>query len=311
MKHPDLDQSIDNEPRVKVLIDADVLLEFFINRRDFVEDVEKLLAEIETSRQVEMYVTNKCLKRIRLEEGLSENAALLIEEIFCGRVITISNAIRDEARTYSLPDFDSAEEVACAKNEQLNAIITLNPQNFDGSTLPIWSVANLLERVSLEKSLEKACEHQDLVQRLCMGSFTYYHFAGHGTFHDTDVSNMIKITEESISNAHYSIIIIHACSSDATKTFRNMWKDCTTDSFTTGIDLENLKRQLHRMIHPMIREISDDPTDAHTISIEPENQVGKWAELNQVYLEAPKLFEENEIDASLNSDSDQQSEESG
>jgi hypothetical protein len=158
MKHTYLDQSIDDEPKVKVLIDADVVLELFINRRGFVEDFEKLLAEIETSPQVEMYVTNKCLKRIRLEEGLGENAALQIEEIFCGRVITISNAIRDEARTYRLPDFDSAEEVACAKNEQLNAIITLNPQNFDGSTLPIWSVANLLERVSLEKSLEKKCQ---------------------------------------------------------------------------------------------------------------------------------------------------------
>lgn len=63
MKHTYLDQSIDDEPKVKVLIDADVVLELFINRRGFVEDFEKLLAEIETSPQVEMYVTNKCLKR--------------------------------------------------------------------------------------------------------------------------------------------------------------------------------------------------------------------------------------------------------
>lgn len=305
MKHPDLDQSIDDEPRVKVLIDADVLLELFINRRGFVEDVEKLLAEIETSRQVEVYVTNKGLKRIRLEEGLSENAALQIEEIFCGRVITISNAIRDEARTYSLPDFDSAEEVACAKNEQLNAIITLNPQNFDGSTLPIWSVANLLERVLLEKSLEKACEYQDLRQMSLKGGFTWFYFTGHGRVEpgETDVSNMIKITESSISNAHYSIkIIISGSFSATTKTFRNMLKESFIESFTTSINLENLESQLHRMIDPMIREISDDPTDAHTISIEPENQA---------YLEATKLFEESEIDASLNSDSHQQSEESG
>jgi hypothetical protein len=47
------------------------------------------------------------------------------------------------------------------------------------------------------------------------------------------------------------------------------------------------------------------------LGIEPENQAKKWLELNQADLEALKLSEETEIDASLNSDSHQQPEGSG
>jgi hypothetical protein len=164
MQNPYLELSTDDEPRLKVLLDADVLLELFINRSGFVEDVEKLLAEIEKSRQVEVYVTDKCLKRIGLEEGLGENAALYVEKIFCGRVIKISKSIRDEARTYCLPDFDSAEEVVCAKNEQLNAIVTQNIQNFDGTNnLLIWSIESLLATLQLNKNLSIQYEEKELV----------------------------------------------------------------------------------------------------------------------------------------------------
>ncbi|NJL80854.1 MAG: PIN domain-containing protein [Richelia sp. SM2_1_7] len=154
MKHPYLNQPTGDEPKVKVMVDADVLIELFINRSGFVENSEKLLAEIEKSRQVEVYVTDKCLKRIQLEEGLGEDGALYVEKILCGRVIRITKSIRDEARTYCLPDFDSAEEVVCAKNEQLSAIITQNPNNFSGTNnLLILSVEELFVRLQLNENL--------------------------------------------------------------------------------------------------------------------------------------------------------------
>jgi PIN domain len=220
MKHTYLDQSIDDEPRVKVLLDADVLLELFVNRSGFVEDIERLLAEIETSRQVEVYITDKCLKRIRIEDELGDEASSFVEEMVRGRVIKIDSDIRALARVSCLQDYDSAEELACANARNLDAIITQNPQNFDGSTLPIWSVADLLNRVLLEKSLEKACEYQDLQQGLFVGSFNIIYFTGHGTSDDIDVSNIRKILEAARP------IFLNACSSGTTKTFTNRRKDC-------------------------------------------------------------------------------------
>lgn len=156
MENPYLYQPIDDEPKVKVLADADVLLECFINRGRFIEDAERLLTEIEQSQQIEVYVTDKCLKRTQLQLGgkLGEDAVLYVKKILHNRIIEISKSIREEARTCCLPDFDSAEEVVCAKTEQLNAIVTLNPKNFDGiNDFMIWSVEELFARLQLNKNL--------------------------------------------------------------------------------------------------------------------------------------------------------------
>lgn len=166
MKHPYLYQPIDDEPKVKVLLDADILLELFVNRSGFVEDVERLLAEIKKSQQVEVYITDKCLKRIRIEDDLGDKASSFVEKMVRGRVIKIDSDIRALARVTCLPDYDSAEELACANARNLDAIITQNPLNFDGSTLPIWSVASLLERISLEKSLEKQYQQHNKPKEL-------------------------------------------------------------------------------------------------------------------------------------------------
>lgn len=136
-----------------------MVLELFINREGFVEDAEKLLMEVAQSQEIEVYVTDKCLKRIRLELGdtddqLGEQAAYKVEAMLNGRIIQIDRSIREQARTFPLRDFDSAEELACATAMQLDAIVTQNSPNFDGATLTIWSVEDLLKRLQLEKNLE-------------------------------------------------------------------------------------------------------------------------------------------------------------
>jgi PIN domain len=148
----------DRQRKMKVLVDADIILEFFINRGEFVEEAEDLLMRIDGAQQVEAYITSKCLKRIYLELGtqdtnLGEQAVAQIESLFCDRVIEIDCTIREKARTSSLRDFDSAEEVSCATSMNLDAIVTQNPQNFLDSPLPIWSVVDLRDRLLLEKDL--------------------------------------------------------------------------------------------------------------------------------------------------------------
>jgi hypothetical protein len=144
--------------KMKVLVDADIILEFFINRGEFVEEAEDLLTRIGIAQQIEAYITNKCLNRIYLELGtqditLGEQAIAQIESLFCDHVIEIDSTIREKARTSSLRDFDSAEEVCCAISMNLDAIVTQNPQNFIGAPLPIWTVVDLRARLLLEKDL--------------------------------------------------------------------------------------------------------------------------------------------------------------
>lgn len=159
MKTPDLYKSTGGNPKIIVLVDADVWLELFINRSGFVEEAEKLqqlLVDPKNSPWIEVYTTSKCLRRIRLELGesdsdLGEKAVSYVETMGV-KLIPIDENLREKARTSSLlRDFDSAEEVACANAMNLDAIITLNPQNFDGANLPIWSVSEVLKRVQLQQ----------------------------------------------------------------------------------------------------------------------------------------------------------------
>ena len=160
--------SVNNE---KVLVDADVILELFLNRSGFVENIEKLLEEAEKTKSVELYVTDKCLRRIPLElddanSELAEQSVAFIKRFFNDRIIKIDSALKEQARKYALPDFDSALELACAIEMYLGAIVTLNPSNFCADVdLGIWSPAELLQRLPLEKNArrDEAREHAMLL----------------------------------------------------------------------------------------------------------------------------------------------------
>lgn len=137
----------------KVLVDADVFIEYFFGRSEFKKYFRKL-DEMKHSQQYELYVTNKCLERVHLEHGEDKTDRL---QTMVNGTIDIDDNIKDEARESHLVDFNSAEELICARKERLDAILTLNPQNFDGADLKIISLPALTEKSGdkLRKHLTK------------------------------------------------------------------------------------------------------------------------------------------------------------
>lgn len=130
------------QPKVtKVLVDADLILEIYAERRAFKEEVNKFFEMKEDLREV--WVTNKCLTRVQSERDQEtvDNVRILTSNC----IIEISNQEREEASRTSIIDFDSAEEVICAKYQGLDAIITFNPQNFDGADFKIISLQALTD----------------------------------------------------------------------------------------------------------------------------------------------------------------------
>ncbi|MBE9001325.1 pentapeptide repeat-containing protein [Nostoc sp. LEGE 12447] len=63
--------------------------------------------------------------------------------------------LMEQANSLNLKDPESAFEVACAIFMGVSAIITRNPQNFDGADLLIRPVEDLEKLLELEKKLEK------------------------------------------------------------------------------------------------------------------------------------------------------------
>jgi len=136
-----------------VLLDADLILELVANRSGFIEAIETLIELIEDSG-LAAHITDKCVKRVRIDfeddESLDQPYSFF-QQKFLGRIVPITPAIRERARYLSLVDLDSAEEHVCVEEYGFTAVVTPNPQNFNGATVPVWTPMGFSIRLQLEK----------------------------------------------------------------------------------------------------------------------------------------------------------------
>lgn len=140
------------------IIDADLLLEAILNRPRFGNDaetvweslpLEELQADLlELGRERIRYM----VKQLTGNEEQTERVMSQLDERVA--ICPVDRALIDAARSFDLADFESALEVAWACRQQYGAIVTQQPQNFEGANLQILSVENLLERQFWEQRLK-------------------------------------------------------------------------------------------------------------------------------------------------------------
>jgi predicted nucleic acid-binding protein len=88
------------------------------------------------------YIARRQTRSIELaRQAVSETLALM-------EVCPVNRDILEAAFASNLRDFEDAVQLACAMASRLDAIITRNPQDFAGATLPILSASELLESLS-------------------------------------------------------------------------------------------------------------------------------------------------------------------
>ena len=150
-----------HRPGMRVLVEAPLVLELFINRDGFVEESELLWFEVAQFQQIELYVTELAFNKIRFFGrklgGYSdvEIAISKFRRMLCDRIISIDDSLLKQARTYPLKDFDSAVEVTCAIREGIGAIVVQSLDRFSGINFPVLSVTTILERQRLEETFVK------------------------------------------------------------------------------------------------------------------------------------------------------------
>jgi ABC-type phosphate transport system substrate-binding protein len=136
---------------MRVLIDADLLLELLLNRGEVSKEADEVwkLAE---SRQIEGFITNSGLSKIYFicQELTDEKS---VDEIFISleKTISICSINRDivkKACLSKLKDFESAIEYTCAKHMGFDGVVTHSLEKFSVSDFKVnvWSVDALLER---------------------------------------------------------------------------------------------------------------------------------------------------------------------
>ncbi len=143
---------------IKILVDADLILEALMNRNTFEGDVGKLLDRVHPL--IQMHITDIGWQKIymyasRLRDNkIAEMVIDWLQEKI--QICAVNQTILQQARSSPLKDFESAVELICASYEELDAIVTHNLDNFTeaGNKTWVWSVAELWLRANLESQLQ-------------------------------------------------------------------------------------------------------------------------------------------------------------
>ncbi len=142
---------------IKILVDADLILEMLMNREGFIEDISDLLDRVNPLLQ--MYITDvgwqkistyvRCLQNNNIADVV---ANWLKDKV---QICKVDRAMLEQARMSPLKDFESAVELTCVNSRKLDAVVTHNYDDFaqTPNKLWVWSVTELWTRIHLEKQL--------------------------------------------------------------------------------------------------------------------------------------------------------------
>lgn len=143
---------------IRILVDADLVLEVLINRNGFIEDISELLDR--THPFIQMFVTDIGWQKIYAYASRLQNPEIAdmvinwLQQKF--QICCVERNMLQQARSSPLKDFESAVELVCASYQEIDTIVTHNHENFAQAPNKfwIWSVAELWVRANLETQLQ-------------------------------------------------------------------------------------------------------------------------------------------------------------
>lgn len=136
---------------MRVLVDTNIVLDALLEREPFFGDARALMEAID-SGQIVGYVTATTITNIfyivRRQTRSIDRASLAVSETLAAmQICLVDRNILEAAFAFNMRDFEDAVQLGCAIAENLDAIITRNPQDFEGAALPILSARELLENL--------------------------------------------------------------------------------------------------------------------------------------------------------------------
>ena len=135
----------------QVLIDTDVILDFFLERKPFFQDAAKILSLAE-SRKIKAHVTSlsfsNCyyiLRQVGQHEIVIDNLKKLarIVEILSVNSKSIELAFYSEFRDFE----DAIQYFSAFQKDKRNLIITRNIKDYKKSELPVMTPGNYLKSI--------------------------------------------------------------------------------------------------------------------------------------------------------------------
>ncbi len=142
---------------MRILLDADTLLEFLLNRSKFIGKVEYLAEIFEANSSIQLYLSKPGLDKIVSLQALNEKES---EQLVTGlkkriKILRVTKAVTKKARSSSAIDYESAVEIYLAIKANIGAIVTHKPSDFPSEELSIITLNDLQRRKHLEDNLSK------------------------------------------------------------------------------------------------------------------------------------------------------------
>lgn len=134
---------------MRVLLDTNVVLDFFLERQPFHADAKKIFLRA-AQKRVEIYVSPitpvNVFYTVRKEKG-KDVAFQAIEKLLKIIKITESNqVIFQNALSLNFKDYEDAVQYECALAENLDAIITRNVKDYKNASITIYLPSEFLKQ---------------------------------------------------------------------------------------------------------------------------------------------------------------------
>ena len=133
----------------RVLVDTDVILDFFFDRKPFSDEAAKILALCE-SGDISVYVTSVIISNVYYLLRQTARHEKVIEKlnqlISIMEVLVPDKEIIKTALSSGFKDFEDAlQNYSAEKNGDIDVIITRNIKDFKNSTLGVMTPENYLK----------------------------------------------------------------------------------------------------------------------------------------------------------------------
>lgn len=134
---------------IRILLDTDVILDFFLERKPFFQDSVRILSLAE-NKKIKVYVTSlsysNCyyiLKQIGSRETVIDNLRKLarITEIMSVNSKSVELALYSEFKDFE----DALQYFSAYQKDKINVIITRNIKDYKKSELPVMTPENYLK----------------------------------------------------------------------------------------------------------------------------------------------------------------------
>lgn len=138
---------------MRVLLDSDVVLDFVLARKPFVEaagELFELIAQGACDGYVSGIIPINVFYVMRKAQGVAQARQAIDDLLIAFQVCPITQRVLRDAFTLPFTDYEDAVQHASAEAIKLDAIVTRNLDDYKNATLPVYSPVDFLSHLKAQ-----------------------------------------------------------------------------------------------------------------------------------------------------------------